>query len=123
MKRLLLEATAGLVLCVWAVLACLLAGCGASMNVMQKPQGPGSVPKGQPYMMLVVSGVDLSAQGLYLAPNIIPALQPPLVQPGQAATATPVALGASPSPTPTATPTDIDKALQGLWNSATGGNQ
>lgn len=60
----------------WARLLPLLAvGCGA--NFLQPPKGPAqAVPKGQPYLNLVVSGVDLERMGLYLAPNVVPALEP-----------------------------------------------
>lgn len=97
------------------LLVCCI-GCGVSANALQRPKGPGDVPKGQPYMMLVISGVDLTAQGLYLAPNVVPALMPPLA--------------AAPIPTPTPQPVrppvvanPNDSRLKQLLDAVTGGNQ
>jgi hypothetical protein len=65
-----------------AVLAVLISGCSAKMAVFSDPLGEHKAEAlVAPSLKLEIQGADLSTMGLYFAPNILPALQPPLVVP------------------------------------------
>lgn len=92
------------------LLLTVIAGCAATGKVavltdplVEKPAGPVVPDKIAPSLRLELDGVDLTQMGLYVAPNVIPALQPgflpssaslrPLVSPA----GTPVPAVAAPS--------------------------